>query len=161
MRFDLCMNTPQPHSSLFAILLAIFTILLTIAPCSLAGSTQSATNSSKKRHVQPGQTLKGKATYYPSKLNGHTTANEDTFHQTDHTAASNKLPLGTDVKVTNLKTGKSTAVTVTDRGPKLGTRKIDLSKKAANEISLTRKEGTTPVKIQVTGTPDGREVSSE
>jgi len=32
----------------------------------------------------------------------------DTFHQNDHPAASNKLPLGTTAKVTNLKTGKST-----------------------------------------------------
>ena len=161
MRFDLCMQTSQPQSSLFAILLAIFTIVLTIAPGSLAGSGGTATNSSKKRNVQPGQTFKGKATYYQNRLNGHTTASGERFHQSDRTAASNRLPLGTDVKVTNLKTGKSTDVTVTDRGHNLGSRKIDLSKKAANDIGLTRKEGTAPVKIQVTGTPNGRKVSSE
>jgi hypothetical protein len=37
---------------------------------------------------------------------GHETASGDRFHQSDHTAASNKLPLGTTAKVTNLKTGK-------------------------------------------------------
>jgi rare lipoprotein A len=59
------------------------------------------------------------------------------FRQNENTAASNKLPLGTDVKVTNLKNGKSADVTVTDHGAKLGNHKIDLSKKAANEIGLT------------------------
>jgi rare lipoprotein A len=155
------MHSSQPQSSWFAILLAILTIVLTIAPGSIAASGGTATNSSKKRNAQPGQTLKGKATYYPNKLSGHTTASGETFHQSDNTAATNKLPLGTGVKVTNLKTGKSTDVTVTDRGPKLGRRKIDLSKKAANDIGLTRKQGTAPVKIQVTGTPNGRKVSSE
>ena len=161
MRFDLCMHILQPQSSLFAILLATLTIFLMIAPGALAGSAETATNSPNKSKVQPGQTLKAKATYYPNKLNGHKTSSGERFHQSDHTAASNKLPLGTDAKVTNLKTGRSTAVTVTDRGPKLGTSKIDLSRKAANEIGLTRKEGTAPVKIQVTGAPDSRKISSE
>ena len=110
--------------------------------------------------MQPGETLRGKATYYPSSLNGHKTSSGQTFHQNGNTAASNKLPLGTDVRVTNLENGKSTDVTLTDREPKLGNHKIDLSKKAANEIGLTQKEGTVPVKIKVTRTPDGRTVPS-
>jgi rare lipoprotein A len=109
-----------------------------------------------KSHVHAGETLTGKATYYPSRLNGHKTSSGETFRQNENTAASNKLPLGTDVKVTNLKNGKSADVTVTDRGAKLGNHKIDLSKKAANEIGLTRKEGTAPVKIKVTSTADDR-----
>jgi rare lipoprotein A len=88
---------------------------------------------------------------------GHKTASGDTFHQSNHTAASNKLPLGTDVKVTSLRTGKSTNVKLIDRGPALGGHRIDLSRKAAREIGLTRKEGTVPVKIKITRTPDGRE----
>ena len=79
------------------------------------------------------------------------------FGRTKTTPASNKLPLGTDVKVTNLKNGESADVTVTDHGAKLGSHKIDLSKKAANEIGLTRKEGVAPVTIRVTGTPGGAE----
>ncbi|HEY2104306.1 MAG TPA: septal ring lytic transglycosylase RlpA family protein [Candidatus Binataceae bacterium] len=154
------MHTAEPQSSMFAMLAAIFTIALTLAAGSLTGAAQTATKSSTRSKVRPGQTLKAKATYYPGKLNGHTTASGDTFHQGGHTAASNKLPLGTGVKVTNLKTGKSTNVTVTDRGRKLGSRKIDLSRKAANEIGLTRKEGTAPVKVEVTSSPDGRKVSS-
>ncbi len=142
----------KPQSSLFTILLAMPAIVLTIAPSSLAGSDGTPKNSSKSHNVQPGETLTGKATYYPSSLNGHETSSGETFHQNGNTAASNKFPLGTDVKVTNLENGKSTHVTITDRGPRLGNHKIDLSKKAANEIGLTHREGTVPVKIKVTRT---------
>ena len=61
------------------------------------------------------QNLYRQSHYYPDRPNGHETASGDAFHQSDHTAASNKLPLGTTAKVTNLKTGKSTDVTVNDR----------------------------------------------
>ena len=136
-----------------AILLATVAAVLAITPSCYSGSSANGSNSSV--NVAPGKTLSGKATYYPDHLNGHETASGDTFHQSDHTAASNKLPLGTTAKVTNLKTGKSTDVTVTDRGPALGSRKIDLTKKAARDIGLTQKEGVAPVTIKVTGTPGG------
>jgi rare lipoprotein A len=105
----------------------------------------------------PARPLPAKQLIIRDRLNGHETASGDTFHQSDHIVASNKLPLGTTAKVTNLKTGKSTHVTVTDRGPALGSRKIDLTKKAAKDIGLARKEGVAPVKIKVTGTPAGAE----
>ena len=124
---------------------------LAIAPTCFSGSNARDTSSSG--NIVPGKTLSGKATYYPDRLNGHLTASGDTFHQSDHTAASNKLPLGTAAKITNVKTGKSTYVTVTDRGAALGSRKIDLSKKAAKDIGLTPKEGMAPVKIKVTAIP--------
>jgi rare lipoprotein A (peptidoglycan hydrolase) len=46
---------------------------------------------------------------------------------------------------------------VTDRGPALGSRKIDLTKKAAKDIGLTRKEGVALVKIKVIGSPGSAE----
>jgi rare lipoprotein A len=126
------------------------TVLTLVATC-FAGSARDGS----ARIAIPGKTISGKATYYPDRLNGHKTASGEAFNQSDHTAASNKLPLGTTAKVINLKTGKSTDVTVTDRGPALGNRKIDLSKKAAKDIGLTQREGTTPVKIKVTASPPG------
>ncbi|MGA2409975.1 MAG: septal ring lytic transglycosylase RlpA family protein [Candidatus Binataceae bacterium] len=147
----------KPQSSLFPILIAMLTIgiVLMRAANSLAASDRTPRNS-RKTQVHPGETLTGKATYYPSRLNGHKTSSGETFRQNENTAASNKLPIGTEVKVTNLKSGKSTDVRVTDRGTKLGNHKIDLSKKAANEIGLNRKEGTTPVKIKVMSITDDR-----
>jgi rare lipoprotein A len=132
-------------------------VVLTLAPNSFSIARAADSNSPGSNSVTPGKTLIGKATIYPNRLNGHKTASGSTFHQSDHAAASNKLPLGTDVKVTSLRTGKSTNVTLIDRGPALGGHRIDLSKKAAREIGLTRKEGTVPVKIKVTRTPGSRE----
>jgi rare lipoprotein A len=146
------MLSARARISSFAVLL---TAVLTTAPKCFAGSSTGASNSSSS--VAPGKTLSGKATYYPDRLNGHETASGDRLHESDHTAASNKLPLGTTAKVTNLKTGKNTDVAVTDRGPALGSRKIDLTKKAARDIGLTPKEGVAPVTIKVTGTPGGAE----
>lgn len=141
-----------------ALNLLVVSVLLIFSFSSFA---QSGGTNVKSKSVQPGQTLKGKATFYPNQLNGHTTASGDTFHQTGHTAASNKLPIGTDVKVTNLENGQSTHATINDHGGGLGTRKIDLSKKAAGEIGITRRKGTAPVKIEVTGTRDGRQIPSQ
>jgi rare lipoprotein A len=128
---------------------------MTPARSALAGS-DVPTNSATSSNARLGETITGKATYYPNRLNGHKMSNGERFHQSGNTAASNKLLLGTHVKVTNLENGRSTDVKVTDRGPALGKHKIDLSKKAASEIGLTHKEGKVPVRIKVTQTPDGR-----
>jgi peptidoglycan lytic transglycosylase len=139
--------------SLFAVLATVLATLLAGALTSSFSSDSSATKSTSSE--TPGKTLNGTATYYPNSLNGHKTSSGKRFHQNGHTAASNKLPPGTDVKVTNLKTGKTTDVKITDRGSKLGSHEIDLSKKAAREIGLTHKEGKVPVQIKVIGTPQG------
>jgi rare lipoprotein A len=90
-------------------------------------------------------------------LSGHKTASGKIFHQAGHSAASNVVPLETDVKVTNVQNGKSTHVTVDDRGPALRSHRIDLSKKAADEIGLTHKKGVAPVQIKVLRTPNPHE----
>jgi rare lipoprotein A (peptidoglycan hydrolase) len=104
------MHSNQWQASCFATLLAMLAVVLTIAPNSYSGSGSSDAASNTSTHVKPSKSLTGKASYYPNRLNGHKTASGATFHQGGHTAASNKLPLGTEVKVTNLKTGRSTNV---------------------------------------------------
>jgi rare lipoprotein A len=146
------MKISPNHQALLSLKLLTLLGVMTITTNSLAGAegsnpTDSSTTTSSSRH----KSLNGKATYYPNSLNGHKTSSGETFHQNGHTAASNKLPLGTHVKVTNAETGKSTDVKITDRGPKLGNHKIDLSKKAAREIGLTHRKGKVPVTIDVKG----------
>jgi rare lipoprotein A (peptidoglycan hydrolase) len=149
----------KPQLWPFAILASMFAIVLMTAPSSFPASDSSPTTSTSSK-VPTGETLNGKATYYPNSLNGHKTSSGKAFHQNGKTAASNRLPLGTHVKVTNLKTGKTTDVEVTDRGSKLGNQKIDLSKRAAREIGLSHKEGKAPVEIEVTRTPNHPTVPS-
>jgi rare lipoprotein A len=137
--------------------IATLTIVLFLTSVSLLGSSEAGGEPSSGASPTSDKTLKSRATIYPNRLNGHKTASGQTFRQAGHSAASNVLPPGTHVTVTNLQNGKSTHVTVTDRGRALGGRRIDLSKKAADEIGLTRKKGVAPVQIKVLRTPNPRE----
>lgn len=89
----------------------------------------------------------GKASVYSDKFQGRKTASGAHFNQHELTAASKDLPLGSKAKITNKKTGKSTTVKITDRGPYVKGRKIDLSKSAAKEIGMDTK-GIEDVKIK-------------
>ena len=85
-----------------------------------------------------------------------TTASGEKFHADANTAATNALPLGSSARVTNLKNGKATGVKVTDRIPhKRRSRHttIDLSKHAAQQVGITPKVGTAPVKVEELAVP--------
>ena len=90
----------------------------------------------------------GVASVYSKKLTGKKTASGKRFKPSALTAASRKLPLNSKAKVTNLKTGRSTDVTITDRGPYKKGRVIDLSPAAADRIGLEHKEGVAPVEVK-------------
>lgn len=66
------------------------------------------------------------------------------------TAAHRELPFGTQVRVTNLENGKSTVVTIDDRGPFLRGRVIDLSRAAAQTLDMIH-AGVVKVQIEVVG----------
>ena len=68
------------------------------------------------------------------------------------TAAHRTLPLGSIVRVVNVKTGSSATVRITDRGPFIGTRIIDLSLAAAKKVDLVR-AGVSQVRVEVLRTP--------
>ncbi len=89
----------------------------------------------------------GQASVYSDKFHGKKTASGQTFSQHELTAASKEHELGSRLKVTNKKTGKSTTVTVTDRGPYTKGRIIDLSKSAAQEIDMPH-NGVAEVKVE-------------
>ena len=69
------------------------------------------------------------------------------------TAAHPTLPLGTRAQVTNLNSGQSVRVQITDRGPYAKGRDLDLSQAAAATIGLTQQNGEVPVKIEATLPP--------
>ena len=96
---------------------------------------------------QPIIEQRGEASYYGPGFQGKTTATGERFDQNERTAAHPALPLGTKATVTNLENGKSVDVQINDRGPYVKGRDIDLSKKAAKELGMT-KDGVAPVKIK-------------
>ena len=75
------------------------------------------------------------ASYYADKFNGRRTTSGKKFDNNKYTAAHKKLPFGTKVKVTNERNGKSVIVEITDRGPFVKSREIDLSKRAFMDIA--------------------------
>lgn len=79
---------------------------------------------------------RGKASIYADHFNGRRTASGEVFRQSKATAAHRKLPLGSVLKVTNTRNGRSVLVTVNDRGPFNRRWVIDLSRSAAQQLAL-------------------------
>src|SRR5437016_8550698 len=79
----------------------------------------------------------GTASWYGEYFDGKPTASGEPYDMYDMTAAHLTLPLGTYVKVTNLKNGKTVVVRVNDRGPYIEGRTIDLSYGAAQALQFT------------------------
>ncbi len=90
----------------------------------------------------------GSASFYANKFQGRKTASGEIFDQSKMTAASNKVPLGTWVRVTNLKNGKDVVVKINDRMHKKMKRVIDLSYSSAKKLGFI-KSGITKVKMQI------------
>ena len=88
------------------------------------------------------------ASYYADKFTGRKTANGSRFDNNKYTAAHKKLPFGTRIKVTNEANGKFVIVKITDRGPFVKTRELDLSKRAFMEITKSRGSGAMKVTIE-------------
>jgi rare lipoprotein A len=91
---------------------------------------------------------KAHASYYADRFHGQRTASGKRFDMNKLTAAHKKLPFGTIVRVTNEANGKSVIVEITDRGPFVKGREIDLSKKAFMSIA-TGKGGYVIAKLEV------------
>lgn len=88
----------------------------------------------------------GKASWYGPGLHGKKTASGERFNPQRLTAAHRRLPLGTKARVTNLKNGKAVTVIINDRGPHRGGRIIDLSRAAAQQLSM---DGVARVRVEV------------
>jgi rare lipoprotein A len=97
-----------------------------------------------------GKTLFGQASFYASKFEGRKTANGEIFRHQKFTAACNVLPLGTWIKVTNLKNNNSVIVKTNDRlHPKMN-RIVDLTMAAAKKLDFVS-SGLAKVKVVVLG----------
>jgi rare lipoprotein A len=100
------------------------------------------------------QALQGIASYYGGRFHGRKTASGERFNQNAMTAAHKTLPLGTKVRVTNLRNGETVDVKINDRGPYIKGRIIDLSKGAARRLGMIR-SGTAKVRLEVVSESGG------
>jgi rare lipoprotein A len=89
-----------------------------------------------KANSQPKPYQVGPASWYGKQFHGRATASGENFDMFELTAAHKKLPLGSYVKVTNLRNGKWIVVRINDRGPFVGNRIVDLSYSAGRMLQM-------------------------
>lgn len=102
----------------------------------------------------PGEYIEeGVASWYGDPFNGRHTSNGEIYDMHQFTAAHRTLPFNAVVRVTNLRNGKQTEVRITDRGPFVANRVIDLSLSAAQAIDMVG-PGTAPVRLEMLSGPN-------
>lgn len=94
----------------------------------------------------------GLASWYGPPYHHRRGANGEIYDQNGMTAAHRTLPLNSMVRVTNLTTGHSAMVRITDRGPFIEDRIVDLSLAAAKAVDVWR-PGTAEVRLEVLSAP--------
>lgn len=94
----------------------------------------------------------GYATWYSAPYKGRRAANGQLFDDHALTAAQRTLPMGSLIVVTNLKTGQSSAMRISDRGPFVGDRMIDLTIASAKAVGIYY-SGAAQVRMDVYQTP--------
>jgi rare lipoprotein A len=99
-------------------------------------------------HLDVGIEDRGVASWYGKSFHGKQTANGELFDMEALTAAHRTLPLGSVVRVVNLANGKHLHVRITDRGPYVNSRILDLSRGAAARLGMME-GGLSVVRIQV------------
>jgi len=135
--------------------LALFTVLTVSCSTSNTSSTpaQPVAPQPVAEHTPvintASQVYRGKASWYSIRTNGGTqTASGERLRDGALTAAHRSLPFGTLVKVINNKNGKDVVVRITDRGPYIRGRIIDVSLAAARRIEMIN-AGVVPVTIEI------------
>jgi rare lipoprotein A len=102
--------------------------------------------------AKPLATEVGRASWYGPPYHNHVGSNGEVYNMHAMTAAHRTLPLGAIVRVTNVKTGHTALVRITDRGPFIPGRVLDLSLAAAHKLDVYA-PGVAEVKVEVMQTP--------
>jgi rare lipoprotein A len=121
-------------------------------PAPLAPATTNATDDADALNGKPVSTEIGMASWYGPPYHNHQAADGSVFDQNALTAAHRTLPMGTMVRVTNVATNESVVVKITDRGPFVAGRTLDLSLAAAKAIGVYR-AGVAKVKVEAFARP--------
>ena len=102
--------------------------------------------------AKPLATETGRASWYGPPYHNRVGSNGEVYNMHAMTAAHRTLPLGSIVRVTNLATGQTALVRITDRGPFVPGRILDLSQAAARKLDVIR-PGVAEVRVEVMQTP--------
>jgi rare lipoprotein A len=135
-----------PRAILFKVSLTL-AILVTISGC-----VKRSRANLPPPPARIGTTETGIASWYGVPYHGRRSASGEIFDMEKLTAAHKELPFQTWIEVTNLRNGKQVNVRITDRGPFVRGRIVDLSLAAAREIDMVR-SGTDRVRLKVIAPP--------
>ena len=129
----------------------VFTTALGAAPGNSTPESRQEAPRQTQETIQPLKTRKfqvGKASWYGRIFQHKQTASGEPYDMYQFTAAHRTLPLGSWVKVTDLKTDRSVVVRINDRGPVPKNRIIDLSYSAAKMLDIGN-SGVHPVRLDL------------
>lgn len=119
------------------------------APDATAESAKRDTAPRTADHPSEGAYIEeGNASWYGAPFHGRRASNGEIYDMNKMTAAHRTMAFGTMVRVTNLTNGKVAVVRITDRGPFVDNRIIDLSRAAAQTIGSIG-PGVVPVRLEV------------
>ena len=124
--------------------------------CALAGGPAASPPS--PRGPSTGWTEVGVASWYGHPYHGRPTASGEIYDMDAPTGAHPTLPFGTRLRVENLDNGRSTTLTINDRGPFAKGRILDVSRRVAEELGMLG-PGTARVRITILDrpiSPDGQ-----
>ena len=127
----------------------LFTLCTVLSVVGLAQAPKAQQKAASPTSTVAAKEETGNAVFYSDKLVGRPLTSGEKYDRNAYTAAHRTLPLGTMVRVTNLKNNKNVVVRINDRGPH-GVKSdiIDLSGRAAEELDLI-KAGRAKVKLEV------------
>ena len=124
---------------------ALSLVVALLAGCSTTPDRARPDQDATQPGVSPRAELgRGKASWYGPGFQGRRTASGERFDMNAFTAAHRTLAFGTRVLVRNTRNGREVVVRITDRGPHVRDRIIDLSQAAAAAIGMLR-DGEAPV----------------
>ena len=119
---------------------------------SLAGDNTDLAEPTIPPGTKPLATETGRASWYGPPYHNRRGSNGEFYNMHAMTAAHRTLPLGSIVRITNLKTGHTALVRITDRGPFIPGRVLDLSLAAARKVDIYQ-PGVAEVRVEVMQTP--------
>lgn len=147
----LTMNLTRKYKS---VALAIAGVIL-IPSCANTSSANSSGGAPSAESWKIASVQHGKASWYSIRTNGGSrTASGKRLNNKDATAAHKTLPMGSKVRVVNLSNGKSEVVTITDRGPYVRGRVIDVTIGVAERLGFAAR-GIAAVKLEVLNDGEG------
>ena len=122
------------------------------SPAAATGAPEQTVDEAFVASHTPIYSETGRASWYGPPYHNHRGANGQIFDQNAISAAHRTLPMGSLIRVTNLQTGQSAVMRITDRGPFVPDRVLDLSVASAKMVGVWR-PGTAQVRIDVYAAP--------